>query len=225
MSLKLYFDLLSQPSRAVYIFLKVCNIPFERNIINLKNLEQLSPEYEKVNPLKKVPAIEHNGFCLAESIGIMRYISREFKVADHWYPSDSKRQAKVDEYLEWQHLNTRLHCSTYFLVQFLLPLMKGRPPKAEKVEESKNRMNTCLDFIENTWLKDNLFLTGDTISVADILGACEIEQPRLAGYDPKMGRPRLTAWMERVAKETSPHYQDAHKFLNQMVKQAETSKL
>lgn len=66
MSLKLYYDLLSQPSRAVYIFLKVCNLPFERNIINLKNLEQLSSQYEKINPLKKVPAIEHNGFRLAE---------------------------------------------------------------------------------------------------------------------------------------------------------------
>lgn len=56
--------------------------------------------------------------------------------------------------------------------------MKGKPPKAEKVTESEKHMNNCLDFIENVWLKDNLFLTGDTISVADILGACEIEQPR-----------------------------------------------
>lgn len=66
MSLKLYYDLLSQPSRALYIFLKICNIPFEQNIINLKNLEQLTPEYEKINPLKKVPAIDHNGFKLTE---------------------------------------------------------------------------------------------------------------------------------------------------------------
>lgn len=66
MSLKLYYDLLSQPSRAIYIFLKVCNIPFQQNIINLRNLEHFSPEYEKINPLKKVPAIEHNNFHLAE---------------------------------------------------------------------------------------------------------------------------------------------------------------
>lgn len=52
----------------------------------------------------------------------MRYICREFKVDNHWYPSDSKHQAKVDEYLEWQHLNTRLHCSTYFLVQVTVSL-------------------------------------------------------------------------------------------------------
>ncbi|XP_025155514.1 glutathione S-transferase theta-3 isoform X3 [Harpegnathos saltator] len=205
----------------------VCNLPFERNIINLKNLEQLTPEYEKINPMKKVPVIDHNGFKLAESVGIVRYISREFKVDDRWYPSDSKLQAKVDEYLEWQHLNTRLHAATYFLIQFLLPLIKGRAPKAEKVAESEKRLNDCLDLIENVWLKDKLFLTGNTITVADIFGTCEIEQTRLAGYDPQKERPNLTAWMERVAKETSPHYQEAHKFLNLLIKQAgeKTSKI
>lgn len=48
------------------------------------------------------------------SVAILRYICREFKVADHWYPKESKSQLKVDEYLEWQHLNTRAHCALYF---------------------------------------------------------------------------------------------------------------
>ncbi|RLU21362.1 hypothetical protein DMN91_005735 [Ooceraea biroi] len=218
MALKLYYDLLSQPSRAMYIFLKVCNIPFEKHIINLGKLEHFSPEYEQVNPFKKVPAIEHSGFKLTESIGIMRYLCREFKVDDHWYPHDSKQQAKVDEYLEWQHLNTRLYGSTYFLVKFLNPLMLNRPAKPEKVAESESRLSDCLDLIEKIWLKDQPYLTGNVISVADIFGACELEQPYMAGYDPKKGRPRLAAWMERVAKETSPHYQEAHKFVQQIVK-------
>jgi len=41
----------------------------------------------------------------------------------------------------------------------------------------------------------------------------------MAGYDPKKGRPRLTAWIEKVAAETNPHYQEAHKFLNQIAAQ------
>lgn len=219
MTLKLYYDLLSQPGRAVYIFLKVCDIPFERKFVNLKNLEQYTPEYNEVNPFKKVPVIEHNGFKLTESVGIIRYISREFKVDDHWYPSDSKHQAKVDEYLEWQHLNTRLRCATYFLTGFLNPLMRDRLPVLEEVAESEISMNNCLDIIENVWLKDKPFLAGDTISVADIFGICEIDQPRLADYDPTKGRPHLTAWIERVTKKTSPHYQEVHKFLSDMVKQ------
>lgn len=66
MTLKLYYDLLSQPSRALYIFFKICDIPFEKKIVNLKNLEQYTPEFEEINRLKKVPVIEHDGFKLAE---------------------------------------------------------------------------------------------------------------------------------------------------------------
>lgn len=50
------------------------------------------------------------------SVGILRYLCREKNVPDHWYPSESKAQAKVDEYLEWQHLGTRAGCGMYFRV-------------------------------------------------------------------------------------------------------------
>lgn len=64
--------------------------------------------------MRKVPSIDDNGFFLSESVAIVRYLARENKVADHWYPTDSEKQARVDEYLEWQHLNTRILCVTFF---------------------------------------------------------------------------------------------------------------
>lgn len=39
-------------------------------------------------------------------------------------------------------------------------------------------MLDCLDSIENIWLKDKLFLTGNEINISDIFGACELEQLR-----------------------------------------------
>lgn len=56
--------------------------------------------------------------------------------------------------------------------------MRDRLPVLEEVAESEISMNNCLDIIENVWLKDKPFLAGDTISVADIFGICEIDQPR-----------------------------------------------
>jgi glutathione S-transferase len=53
------------------------------------------------------------------SIAILRYLSRKYNVADHWYPKDSKKQARVDEYLEWQHANTRADCALYYLHKVL----------------------------------------------------------------------------------------------------------
>ena len=38
-------------------------------------------------------------------------------------------------------------------------------------------MIDCLDQIENIWLKNSDYLVGNTLSIADIFGACEIEQP------------------------------------------------
>ncbi|XP_017877162.1 glutathione S-transferase theta-1 [Ceratina calcarata] len=225
MSLKLYYDLLSQPSRALYIFLKVCNIPFEGKLVNLGKGEHLTSEYKKVNPFQKVPAIEHNGLNMFESVAILRYLSREFKLSDHWYPKESKSQLKVDQYLEWQHLNTRFNCGSYFRIQYLIPLLTGQPASEETLSKYKRHMIESLDDLENVWLKENDFLTSSEISIADILGSCEVEQVRITGYNPQEGRPRLAAWMKRVADETNPHYQEAHAFLNKLANKASQNAL
>jgi glutathione S-transferase len=51
------------------------------------------------------------------SVAILRYLCRERDVPAHWYPKDSKQQAKIDEYLEWHHLDTRLNCFTFFQIK------------------------------------------------------------------------------------------------------------
>ncbi|XP_046838455.1 glutathione S-transferase theta-3-like isoform X2 [Vespa crabro] len=217
--LKFYYDLFSQPSRALYIFLKIANIPFEAKPIKIIKLEHTTPEFEAINPFKKVPIIEHNDFKLTESIAIARYLCREYKIPQHWYPFSSREQAKVDEYLEWQHLNTRLKCASYFAVTFLNPLQTGKSAKPEQIEKYKAQMLGCLDLIENIWLKDKLFLTGNKINISDIFGACELEQIRLTGYDLRAEWPRINVWMERVQQETRPYYDEAHKLLNKFIKQ------
>ncbi|CAB0036864.1 unnamed protein product [Trichogramma brassicae] len=113
MSLKLYHDLLSQPARALYIFLKQTGTPFESVFVNLMKGEHLKPGFAKLNAFKQIPIIEHDGFVLTESVAILRYLCREFKVDDHWYPKESKAQARVDEFLEWQHMGLRLHLVSY----------------------------------------------------------------------------------------------------------------
>jgi glutathione S-transferase len=41
-------------------------IPFESKEIALRNLEQMSDEYARINPFKKVPVIDDSGFILTE---------------------------------------------------------------------------------------------------------------------------------------------------------------
>uniref|UniRef100_A0A182N0F0 Uncharacterized protein n=1 Tax=Anopheles dirus TaxID=7168 RepID=A0A182N0F0_9DIPT len=217
LGLRLYYDFLSQPSRALYILLSANKIPFERCPVALRKLEQKSAEYRKnVNRFGKVPCIVDGDFRLAESAAIYRYLSREYPaVAPHWYPrEDSLRQARIDEYLSWQHLNIRADVSLYFFHVWLNPLL-GKEVNAAKTERLRERLDAGLNFFERVLLAggERPFLTGDTISVADLSAACEIEQAKIAGYDPCAGRPHLAAWMASVRDQTNPFYDEAHRFV------------
>jgi glutathione S-transferase len=140
-------------------------------------------------------------------------------IAEHWYPKDIRARALVDEYLEWQHNNTRITCAMYFQSKWLIPLMSGKPPKEAMVSMFQGRMEQTLDLLENVWLEssEKAFLTTNEISFADILAACELEQPKIADYDPFAGRPRLTSWYQRVRELTNPFYDEAHNVLNKIV--------
>jgi len=39
---------------------------------------------------------------------IMKYLSQNRKLPDHWYPGDLQKRAKIDEYLSWHHTNLRM---------------------------------------------------------------------------------------------------------------------
>jgi glutathione S-transferase len=71
--MKFYFDLLSQPSRALYIFFKATKTPADFVKIDLKRLEHLTNDFKAVNRFQKVPCIvDSDGFKLSESVAIFR---------------------------------------------------------------------------------------------------------------------------------------------------------
>nr|QTW43630.1 GSTtheta [Eurytemora affinis] len=218
MSVKVYADLMSQPARAIVLFCRAAGVPHEHIPIRIAKGEHTTDEYTKMNPLQKIPVIKDGDFTLTESVAI--YLAREKDIADHWYPKDSKAQARVDEYLEWQHLNTRMQCAGYFRARWLIPVLKQKQPNEKLVAQLRKGMEECLDTIEKTWLKEGnqKFMCGDTISVADILAACELEQPSMAGYDVCKNRPILSSYMARVKDTLNPHYDEVHTAVYKMTK-------
>lgn len=107
----------------------------------------------------------------------------------------------------------------YFQTKWLRPLLDGKEPSANKLSALTGYMETTLDLMENVWLESNekRFLASKEISFADILAACEIEQTRIADYDPLAGRPRLSKWLDDVKEQTNPYYDEAHSILNRIV--------
>lgn len=123
-----------------------------------------------------------------------------------------------------------------------MPIATGEPAKPERVAQLEKNMNEVLDVVENIWLANSPFLCGDQITVADIFGACEIEQPRnltfsvffclvdwfflgIAGFQPREGRPVLKAWLDRVREETNPYYDEAHSVLYKLAAKGGQTKL
>ncbi|KAK7867896.1 hypothetical protein R5R35_002820 [Gryllus longicercus] len=216
MSLKVYFDFLSPPSRALLMFLKANRIPFEPKEVKLAKGEHFNKDYANIHPFQKVPAIIDDQFQLIESVAILRYLCRERNVPEHWYPKDVKGQAKVDEYLEWQHTNTRM-CGMLFMLKWVYPSTTGKAPNAKEVAHWEKLMNEALDKMEYIWLKDKPYLTGDRISIADLLGVTELEQTRIVGYNPYSNRAALTAWLERIKGDTNPYFGEVHGKLHHFV--------
>ncbi|XP_055843255.1 glutathione S-transferase theta-1 [Episyrphus balteatus] len=212
-----YYDLMSQPSRAMWIIFKMSGTPFEDCPVALRKGEHLSKEYKQnVNRFQKVPCINDNGFKLAESVAILRYLNQKGSISTALYPSEVQEQARVDEFLEWHHLTLRLGCALYFRKKVLEPLMTGQQPKAESMERLKETMEGNLDIFEKIWLEKGKYLTGDSLTAADIFAACEIEQTRAAGYDACDKYPKIKEWINKVRKEASPHYEFAHTYLNKL---------
>lgn len=220
--IKFYFDLMSQPSRALYIFLKLNRLPVEFVKTDLMKMEHLNDEFKNsVNRFQKVPCIVDGDFKLSESVAIFRYLMQTKKehFDEHWYPSDLKTRALIDEYLEWQHNNTRLGCAMYFQSKFLIPKLSGEPVNENKLKAFQKQMEGALSSLENIWLEssDKKFLATKEISFADILAACELEQPKMADYDPFAGRPKLSNWYNEVKLATAPYYEEAHVIVNKVI--------
>ena len=54
MSLKIFADLMSQPSRAIVMFCRAAKVPHEFKELRIKNGDFKTPEMAKINPFEKV---------------------------------------------------------------------------------------------------------------------------------------------------------------------------
>ncbi|KAM4561960.1 glutathione S-transferase theta-1b [Fundulus diaphanus] len=198
MAVELYLDLFSQPCRSVFMFAKKNNIPFEFKKVSLMDGEHFGDDFGKISMIRKVPALRDGDFCLAESIAIMVYLAEKFQTPDFWYPADLQQRARVNEYLSWQHTAIRMQGSKMFWLRLMIPKIMGMEVPKEKMDAALEDLNNSLNLIEEKFLQDRPFIVGDQMSLADLVAIVEIMQPLGAGLDVFNGRPKLSAWRDRV---------------------------
>jgi len=85
------------------------------------------------------------------------------------------------------------------------------PEQKKKFQDEVVRMATHMG---DYFLKDQPFIGGQEISIADIQAACELAQLEIIGEDVQFkSNPKVAAWYERVKDKLQPHFDESMKDL------------
>jgi len=194
--IKLY-DFKSSPNcQRVKDVLKEKKLPYETIPIDLRNKEQKTPEFLKLSPYGKVPALADGDTVLYESCVINEYLDEKY--ADPpLMPSDFGKRAKVRILIDYglAHLDGPYQ-------KLRLELLKApQEQNQEIVNSAKGELKKLLERFE-TEIEDQPYLAGD-FSLVD--AALIPRFIRLEGFgvlpDPTL--PRLGKYLQRMRERPS----------------------
>ncbi|TMW68073.1 hypothetical protein Poli38472_007745 [Pythium oligandrum] len=198
MALKLYANLVSQPSRAVYWLLKVKNVDFEHVRMDLGSPVYQSPEFLALNPSGLVPVIKDDDFSVYESNAILTYLADKFDW-EELYPKDLKARAKVNQYLHWHHTGARNFTLQVVRPVFRKALGKASPEDLVAVEKAPEVIEKHTSIVEKMLVNDYVSETVQP-TVADYALYCEYDQLEALGLLDLGKFPKTAAWIERMKK-------------------------
>ena len=149
--------------RKVSIMLEELGISYQVNVVNISNGEQFEPEFLKVSPNNKIPAIvdeEADGLAVFESGAILTYLAEKY---GQFLPaSGEEARYKTLEWLHWQigGVGPMFGQLGYFTVY-----AKEKIPQAiARYTSEAERLLAVMD----RRLTDNAYLAGEAYSIADM---------------------------------------------------------
>ena len=89
----------------ISIFLEEAKLPYEVKLVNIGTGEQFKPDFLKISPNNRMPAIvDPDGpggkpISVFESGAILQYLGRK---TGKFYPADERKRVEVDQWLFWQ---------------------------------------------------------------------------------------------------------------------------
>eukprot|EP00794_Sanderia_malayensis_P001498 gene1498-1654_t len=147
---------------------------------------------------------------------ILKYICTKYELADHWYPKDVKKRAKIDEYLAWHHTNLRKGAVDVVWAKAFGPFLLGKPVDNEKAKRGLDKLTKDFTIFDNYFLKQTPFISSDEISIADLMAICEFSQMELLERDFISLTPSIEKWLTMCKDELGETYHDVHAILNKL---------
>ena len=179
----------------VSILLEELGIPYNVNYVNIGKGEQFAPEFLKIAPNNRMPAIidpegpDGTSISVFESGAILQYLARKF---DQFYGTDERSRVAIDEWLMWQMGGLGPMAGQAHHFRIYAP--EQVPYAIDRYTNEVNRLYGVL----NKRLNDREFIADD-YSIADI--ACigwaslwERQGQDLSEF------PNLAAWIERLTQ-------------------------
>jgi glutathione S-transferase len=175
-------------------------------IVDLTKGEQNSPEFAALNPNKRMPVLEDDGFVLWESNAIMQYLAAK-KPESGLLPSDARGRADVTRWQCWDLAHWDPACAMLIYERLVKKLFGLGEPDLAEIAKGEERFHRCADVLDRH-LKGRRFVSGDALTVADFsIGApLNVAQPAQIPFE-RYGEivrwfatlSELPAWRKSVA--------------------------
>lgn len=201
-NVEVYGDVKATCTQRVLILLEELNLKYSMKKVDLMKGEQKDPEYLKLNPFGKVPAIEYGDRTLFESRSILRYIAKNnLEIEDLLGDTDTDLWLEVES----QHFNPPASKIVYEKV-FKKWFDETQKPDEDVLLESVKQLEKVLDIYEER-LGNHNYISGDNYTIADISHIPYINQLLRCGYKELFkSRTNLYKWVKRIIKRENVQY-------------------
>lgn len=193
--MKLYGAALSPFVRKARVYMHEKGIEFESVHIDPNNPPA---DYAEINPLKRIPALEHDGRYVADSAVICQYLE-QLNPENPLYPSDPYEYARCLWFEKYADYEIARNCTfVVFRQRIVMPLI-GRECDEAKIEQALAETFPPLFGYLNEQLEGKDYLAGDMMSVADIALASQMVNLRHGGERVDADKyPHLAAHTDRM---------------------------
>ena len=173
--------------------LEALEMDYEVHVVNLMEGEQKKPEFLKISPNGRIPAIvdrDANNLSIFESGAIMIYLAEK---AGKLISQDPLKKAKVLEWLMFQMggVGPMMGQANVFFRYFPEKIQ----PAIDRYQNEGRRLFEVLD----THLKDHEWLAGE-FSIADIANWCWVRTHKWSGINVE-GLDNLDRWIKAMYEQ------------------------
>jgi len=193
--MKLYYHPVSTTSRPIVLFARESGIDLDYQVVDLFTGEQYQPAYLGINPSHQVPVLQDGDFRLTESSSILKYLAD--KTGSPAYPTDARKRARVNERMDWFNTGFYRDFSYGFLYPQIFPFMRRADDvvQAGTLAYGKEKALGWLAILDQSLIGPrNAFVCGDSITIADYLGAMMVLGGEVIACD-YGAYPNVTRWL------------------------------